>query len=429
MLRKISILLFSLLVVFLMQVAPAQARVYLDITSAEARKVPVAVPYFEDKALPGQNHEAGRRMADLMTRALDFHGFVSVIPPERYAGRQDTDWQALGAEFVVLGDYKNSKNGIVLDLRLNDIQERRTILGRRYRGPYDQYGKMIRRFCDESIYKLTGVWGISNTKIAFVSDVSGFKEIWLADVLGKKIRQVTRHRNLTVSPRFSPDGRWLAYTSFHRGNPDLYVTDLTQALTTRPISRREGLNMAPAWSPDGKTFAITLSKDGNPDLYLMNTKGKIIKQLTRNAGLNVSPCWSPDGNRLAFVSDRLGSPQIYIMDIRNTRVRRLTYQGTYNTSPSWSPQGDLIAYAGSYQGHYHLFTISPEGGAPTRVTHSAGDHESPSWSPDGRQLVFARKLNDKQQICAIFRNGSGLRVLFPSMGNQSFPQWSPRSGR
>lgn len=426
MLRKITTPFFAFLILLLVPVSSSGARIYLDITSAEFRKVPVAVPYFQDMAVPGQVNETGRRMAALLTRALDFHGFVSVIPPEKYAGRQDTNWQALGAEFVVLGRYRTSARGIVLELRLNDIDEGHMILGRRYRGPFAQNGKMIRKFCDEVVYKLTGVPGISNTKIAFVSDVSGYKEIWLGDVLGQKMRQVTHHHDLTVSPRFSPDGRWLAYTSYHSGNPDLYVTNLTQTRFTRPISRRPGLNMSAAWSPNGKTFAITLSKDGNPDLYLMTTKGKIIRRLTKNTGINVSPCWSPDGSRLAFVSDRSGRPQIYIMDVKSGRVRRLTYQGSYNTSPSWSPQGDLIAYSGSYGGHYELFSISTEGGAPTLITNFAGDNESPSWSPDGRQLVFTRKFNGKQQICAIFRNGHGLRVLFPSKGNQSFPQWSPR---
>jgi TolB protein len=427
MIRNIASPLLSFIALFLVAAAPAQARVYLDITAAEFRKVPVAVPYFEDRALPGQASETGRRMADLAGRALDFHGFIAVIPPEKYAGRQNTDWTALGAEFVLLGQYENSSEGMVLDLRLNDIQEGRMLLGRRYRGPLAEQGTMVRKFCDEAILKLTGVPGISTTKISFVSDASGHKEVWLADVLGEEMRQVTQHRHLAVAPRFSPDGRRLAYTSYHKGNPDLYITDLAQSKTTRAVSRREGLNMAPAWSPDGRTLAITLSKDGNPDLYLMNDKGEVLEQLTRNAGLNVSPSWSPDGSRLAFLSDRSGSPQIYIMEMKSRAVRRLTYQGNYNTSPSWSPQGDLIAYAGSQGGQYHLFTISPEGGTPVRITRTAGDHESPCWSPDGRQLVFARKLNGKQEICAIFRNGSGLRVLFPAKGNRSFPQWSPRS--
>jgi TolB protein len=419
-------LLGALLFALLLLPASAQARIYLDITSAELRQVPVAVPYFLEKSRPGQPHEAGRRMADLMSRALAFHGFIAIIPPERYGGRQDGNWQSLAAEFTVLGQYENTPDGLVLELRLNDIHDGRMVLGRRYRGPVQQQDTMLRKFADEIIHQLTGVKGISNSRIAFVSDAGGFKEIWLADVLGEEIRQITMHQNLAVSPRFSPDGRHLAYTTYHRGNPDLYVTDLTQSKTTRSVSRRPGLNMAPAWSPDGRTMAVTISNDDNPDLYLMSIQGEIIERLTRNAGLNVSPSWSPDGRQLAFVSDRSGQPQIYIMDVKTKTVRRLTYQGNYNTAPSWSPLGDSIAYTGRHEGNFHLFIINPQGGAPVRLTSAGGDYESPSWSPDGRQLVFTRTRQGQQQLCTIFRNGSGLRVLFQIKGNQSFPQWSPR---
>jgi TolB protein len=424
--QRVGISLLSALIFVLLLPGFAQARIYLDITSAELRQVPMAVPGFVNKSQPGQSNEPGRRMADLMSRALAFHGFIAIIPPDRYGGRQDANWQSLAAEFTVLGQYETDASGMVIELRLNDVKEGRMILGRRYRGPVQDQGTMIRRFADEIIHQLTGLQGISNSRISFVSDASGFKEIWIADVLGEEIRQITEHRNLAVSPRFSPDGRRLAYTTYHRDNPDLYLTDLGQSRTTRPISRRPGLNMAPSWSPDGRTLAVTISNDDNPDLYLMNPQGEIIERLTRNAGLNVSPSWSPDGRQLAFVSDRSGQPQIYIMDVKTKGVRRLTYQGNYNSAPSWSPMGDLIAYTGRHEGNFHLFLISPQGGAPIRITSSWGDHEGPSWSPDGRQLVFTRTRNGEEQLCTIFRNGSGLRVLFPVRGNQSFPQWSPR---
>jgi TolB protein len=421
------LLLITLFISCLLIPSFALARVYLDITSAELRQIPVAVPYLIDKNQPGQVQEPGRKMADLMSRALAFHGFISIIPPDSYGGRQDTIWQSLGAEFTILGQYEvEAQGGIALELRLNDIQQGRMLLGRRYRGPKEQQSMMIRRFADEIIHQLTGIPGISNTKISFVSDASGFKEIYLADVLGDEMRQVTKHRNLAVSPRFSPDGRQLAYTTYHHGNADLYITELSQDRTTQLISKRPGLNMAPSWSPDGKVLAVTLSHDQNPDLYLINTKGEIIERLTKNAGINVSPSWSPDGKRLAFVSDRSGQPQVYIMDVKSKTIQRLTYQGNYNTSPSWSPQGDYIAYAGSQEGNYHLFIISPEGGVPVRITRGPGDHESPSWSPDGRQIVFTRNRQGQQQLCTIFRNGTGMRVLFPVRGNQNFPQWSPR---
>jgi len=421
---------FAILLVFgLLTGAAAAARVYLDITSPDFRKVPVAVPYFVNKAGSRQVRESDMAMADLLARGLTFHGFIAVPAADSYGGRQDIKWRDLGVDFAVLGRYEAEDTNIVLELQLLDVNEDRTVFGRRYKGPWQIKEKMILKFCDEVIMQLTGEAGVSRSRIAFVSDKSGYKEIYLADVLGEEVQQVTRHQNLAVSPRFSPDGGLLAYTSYHRGNPNLYVTNLAQSQTTRALSRRKGLNLAPAWAPDGKTMAITLSKDGNPDLYLMNSSGEILKQLTKNAGINVSPSWSPDGRQLVFVSDRSGTPQLYVMDMKTRSVNRITFKGSDNSEPNWSPKGDWITYSGLAEGNYHIFIIRPEGGQAVQLTTDRSNHESPSWSPDGRQIVFARHRDQDRQICAIYKNGSGLRPLFREKGRQTSPQWSPRESK
>lgn len=415
-----------LLVLGLASASQAQ-RVYLDITSPELRKVSVAVPYFIEKTKPGETMASGRQMAGLMARALTFHGFINVVEPSLYGGRQDADWAGLGAEFAVLGQFETDFSGVSVELKLIDVQQGQMIFGRRYRGPWAKHDQIVLKFCDDIIEQLTGERGVSLTRIAFINDKSGHKEVHLADALGTDIIQVTKHSYLAVSPRFSPDGNTLAYTSYHRGNPNLYVTDLRVLKTTRPISRRPGLNMAPAWAPDGRTVAVTLSKDGNPDLYLMDNSGEVLQRLTNGQGVNVSPTWSPDGKKLAFVSDRSGHPQIYVMDMQTRAVQRITMSGNENTTPAWSPKGDWIAYTGRADATHHIFLIKPTGGTPIQLTQFWGDHESPSWSPDGRQLVFSRKRQGRTQLCVIFKNGNGLRVLYESEpGNQSTPQWSPR---
>lgn len=405
----------------------SQARVYLDITSPDFRKVPFAIPYFSDKNEPGRATESSRSMAALLSRALEFHGFIAVIAPEKYDGSQNTDWSSLGVDFTIISQYTITGETITFEFRLLDVTEGRMLIGKRYKGSLDNRDVMILRFCDAVVHQLTGEPGISLSNIAFSSEsASGHKEIFVADALGMDIRQITRHKNLAVSPKFSPDGKLLAYTSYHPGNPNLYVTNWQEAKTTTAISRRPGLNLAPAWSPDGNTMVITLSKDGNPDLYLINNKGAILSRLTRNTGINVSPAWSPDGRHITFVSDRSGSPQIYVMNVKTKSVRRITFQGNDNTEPSWSPDGEWIAYSGLYEGQYQIFIIKPEGGAPLQLTWYRDDHESPSWSPDSRQIVLSRRHDNDRDICTVFRNGTGFRTLFRLQGHQSSPEWSTR---
>ncbi len=426
-LRKIICMSVLALFAGLFYSSVAQAKVYLDITSPEFRKVPFAVPYFSNKNNPGTIEKTDQDMAALLAQGLEFHGFISVVSPEKYDGSRDTDWLKLGVDFSIITDYQVSGDTITFEFRLLDIAEGRMLAGKRYKGSPDIRDKIILRFCDEVIFQLTGERGVSLSNIAYSSEVPGdFKEIFVADVLGRNIKQITRHKNLAVSPKFSPDGKLLAYTSYHPINPNLYITDWQVAKTTRAISRRPGLNLAPAWSPDGETMVITLSKDGNPDLYLINNEGAILDRLTQNTGINVSPAWSPDGRHITFVSDRSGNPQIYIMNVKTKSVRRITFQGSDNTEPSWSPDGEWIAYSGLYEGRYHIFTIKPEGGQPLQLTWHRNDHESPSWSPDSRQIVFTRRLNNDKDICTVFRNGTGLRTLFKLEGHQSSPEWSTR---
>jgi TolB protein len=403
----------------------AQARVYLDITSADLKKLSIAIPAFVDQATPGVATDKGQKMADLVGKALTFHGFITVVPGSTYKNSREADWTSLGVDFVVLGSYGNEANEMVIEGQLLDTHGNKTIAGKRYRAPWEKNRSMLLKLSDEIVYQLSGEQGVSNTKVAFVSDKTGKKEIFLADVLGESMRLVTRHKSLSIAPRFSPDGGRLAYTSYHRGNPNLYITDLSQDKTTKAISWQPGLNMAPGWSPDGQSLITTLSKDGNSDLYLMNPTGRILDRLTTNQGISCSASWAPDGRRFAFVSDRSGNPQIYIMDISTRQVQRLTYSGKENTTPSWSPKGDLIAYTG-LNGSYNLYVISPEGGEPTQLTSYWGNYESPSWSPDGRQIVLSRGVGEQKELCRIFLKGQGVTTLFPMKGSQTYPQWSPR---
>lgn len=398
---------------------------YLDITSSDTRRINIAIPWFVNNAQPASLQVYGQKLADTLGKALTFHGIFSIIPPEQYGKTQNANWKSQGADFVVLGSYNLSSKGVQMEIRLLDVAGGDMLMGKRYKGSKNHEQKMLFKFTDSVIKEMTGQNGIASSKIAFVSDKNGFKEVYTTDILGNGTKQITRHKNLVVSPRFLPGGRYLTYTSYHSGNPNLYITDLNQSKTTRPISRRKGMNLAPAWSPDGKEMILTLSKDGNPDLFMCNRKGKIIKQLTRRSGINVSPSWSPDGKQIAFVSDRSGRPQIYTMQLDSGKVQRITFKGHENAEPSWSPNGDLIAYSSLINNSYQIFTISARPtNNPRQITTGAGHHESPSWSPDGKQILFSYRSGRSQKIYAILKNGNHMRQLFDIKGNQTYPQWT-----
>lgn len=284
---------------------------------------------------------------------------------------------------------------------------------------------MIRRFCNDIIRRLTGHEGIFDTQIAFVSTTQGHKEIYIADFDGHNPRQFTNTRTITLFPAWSSDGKWLAYTDYRRGKPDLYIRNIKEQQGT--VTYFEGSSITPSWAPGQFALAASLSHQGNPALYLLTGKGKIIKRLTHHWGIDVSPAWSPDGNALAFVSNRSGSPQIYIKNMDDEKVRRLTFEGRYNTSPQWSPRGNFIAYTGMVRDQgTNIYLISPEGDSPIQVTQNAGNNESPTWSPDGSLIAFASTREGPSRIYVMNANGSNQRRLLVLEGDQTSPSWSPR---
>lgn len=403
----------------------AKDKVYLDISSSKTRKISFAVPWFVNKDLPSTPQNFGRDLADVLAKSLKFHGIISILPTSQYGGKQNANFRSLGVDYSILGNYTINSDSVKLELRLVEASSGQMLMGKSYQGKTNQKEDMLFKFCDKAIYELTGKNGIASTQIAIISSTKNAKEVFLTNILGTTLRQITRHRSIVVSPRFTQDGSHLSYTSFHTKKQNLYITDLRQSKTTRALSRRKGMNLAPAWSPDGKNMIITLSHKGNPDLYLLDRTGNIIEQLTKNSGLNVSASWSPDGQKIVFVSDRSGKPQLYLMDFNNRRTQRLTFEGTENAEPSWSPTESLITYSSLRDGIYQIFTVIPDPDAtPTQITSDGTNHETPSWSPDGNQIIFAKRDGKVNRIYGVMKNGSFQRQLFAFPGSQTYPQWS-----
>lgn len=398
----------------------AEEQTYYDVSASDVRKIMLAVPNFEGSG------SQGAAVAKLLSKGLDLHGFIGVVDQSRYGGNRNADWKSLGVDYVVLGQVNGDGGGVSVEGQILDVASNKTMASRRLKGSAEQIEDMTLRLCDNLIQDFTGELGVARTRIAFVSDASGRKEVYVSDILGLHPRQITKHRALCVAPRFTPDGNSLAYSSYHTGNQDLYITDLRQNRSTTAISRRKGLNMTPAFAPGGGSMIVTLSQNGNPDLYSMDRQGNIIAQLTSGAGINVSPSFSPDGRSVAFVSDRSGKPNVYVMSAGGGSAKRLTFKCSENSEPAWSPKGDEIAFTGLQGGQYQLFIMDANGGNVRQISNGGGNFESPTWSPDGRLLAVTRKSGSRSELCVVSKNGKDVRVLFTMRGNQSYPQWSGR---
>ena len=402
----------------------AETRLYIDITSPYLQKIPIAVPYLNVTPKTFENDLLGRKISKVLSDDLIFHGFFSVLDPSSYGGRPDVDWSEFRLDYLVKGSIEKRGDSLTVELRLFDMSTGAMIKGKRYKARVKDCRMIAHRFCDLIVMAITGKHGVSLSKITFVAKKDGLKEVHTSDFDGFDIRRETFDKGITISPRYSPNGRYIAYTSYKTGKPFIYVKD-TKTNKIYRLTSYSGLNIAPAWHPDNQSLAVTLSKDGNPDIYIIDLKGRIKTRLTRGPGINVSPTWSPDGKRLAFVSDRSGGPQIYVMDVRTKSANRITYNGNYNTDPQWSPLGDRIVYTGRTDGRFQIFSISPEGGDRIQLTCS-GNNENPSWSPDGRQILFSStRMGPEKALFVMYADGRGQRMLLHYSNGVGIANWGP----
>lgn len=169
-------------------------------------------------------------------------------------------------------------------------------------------------------------------KIAF----SYFGDIWTANEDGSQPERLTINTARETFPRFSPDGRSIAFTSDRSGTPQIYIMDATGSSVRRLTSELSYCD-APSWSiaaPD-EMIAFTARVPGGFDIYVQNLKTGTLSRLTDGSDINEWPRWSPNGRHIVFASNRSGSFDVYTMDVNGDHVRRLTRGGS-NSSPSWS---------------------------------------------------------------------------------------------
>ncbi len=404
---------------------------YLDIRNPYLRRIPIAIP----PARTSPASQVSVTTADLLSENLNFTGYFKILdrgsflidpanPPVDLPDINFPNWTTIGSEMLITSYAIVQDELIEVEFRLFDTVKGQLLIGKKYKGWTRDLKKIVLRFCSEIIHYLTGDWGIFESRIAFISNGTGNKEVWICDFDGSNPRAVTHSGSITLNPAWSSDGNWLAYTSYERGRPDLYIRSLGGQIGA--VVNKKGINTTPAWVPGKMMLAATLSFAGDQDIYLLDSGGNMIRKLTDKRGIDTSPTWSPDGSQMAFVSDRAGSPQIYVKHIGSGREERVTYEGKYNTQPSWSPKGDKIAYSSIERGEINIHILDLKSRTPIRLTYNSRGNESPSWSPDGSLIVFSSTRDGGAKLYVMTAAGTDQRRLLSLPGQQTSPAWSAR---
>ena len=341
--------------------------------------------------------------------------------------------QPPNAGMLVFGNLDAAQQDIVVQGWLVDVKnpDSPPVLAKQYRdkASEDSARAIAHKFADEIILRLGGgINGIAETKLYFVSNRTGHKEIWSMDYDGQNQKQLTHLGSIALSPRVSPDNSRVAFTEFGKSGVEIgmYSLDLGRMVA---FPHYGGTNSSAAWAADGQHIAFSSSRTGDPEIYIADADGRNLRRVTAFKGPDVSPSWNPKtGTQLAWVSGRTGLPQIYIMDSDGTNVQRMTDQG-YAVSPAWSPNGQFLAfswirhYGPGAPGNQDIYVMDIASKQFVQLTHDTGRNDFPSWSPDGRHLVFQSDRNGRWQIYTMLADGTGQQELTKS-GENTQPNWS-----
>ena len=397
---------------------------------------------------------AGKAMADVLEYDLNFEREFVVVSRAASAsipaaatpeGLPFQRWADIGADFVLLGTVREAGERMPIEVRLVSVKGANA--GQSLGFTYDGCAVANPRYCahfiaDDIHKKVRNVDGVARTRLAFTSDrdatqmpgrVPGVgnqgKELYISDYDGFNQQRLTANRNLNLMPKWGPDPRTIAYTSYVTGFQEIYITQLDGRPPIRPAGGNADIhNMLPAVSPDGTKVAFASTRgnnNGHWDIWVVDVGGKNFQNLTPNTpnSTESAPTWSPSGLQIAFTSDRTGSNQIWVMNADGTGGRKISSESRADR-PSWSSL-NYIAYTAETSAGHDIAIYDLSRSITSILTDGIGSNEGPAVAPNGRHVVFATSRWGNNQIAIVDYPEAGKIRRITQTGANMYPSWSP----
>jgi len=259
-----------------------------------------------------------------------------------------------------------------------------------------------------------GLRGYFTSKLVFIGKRTGYDEIYTSDLFFGDVKQITHDHAIAMTPRWSPDGEKVIYTSFFRsGFPDIFTIDLGNYQRTTFVSLK-GTNSGAHFSPDGRQVAMVLSGEGEPEIYVSNAFGRGIARRTHSDMTKASPCWSPDGSRIIFAMQP--GPQLYMMLASGGTPQRVSFDvGRDCTEPDWNRKDpNRVAFTMKVGEYYQIGVLDLSKRTGEQVSKAVFDGVEPSWLPDGRHLVYTARNSYASRVSILDTETGKSTAVSPS---------------
>jgi TolB protein len=227
---------------------------------------------------------------------------------------------------------------------------------------------------------MSPAWSPDSRRLAYVSFENDRSSVWVQTLRTGNRIQVSNKPGINGAPSFSPDGRQLVLTlGGIDGNLDIHVLDLSTRQTRRLTTHR-AIDTEGSWSPDGRYIYFTSDRSGGPQVYRVPAAGGTAERVTFEGSYNARPRLSPDGKRLAMVHLDRGNYRIAVMNVKSKELLVVS-AGQQDESPSFAPNSDTLIYATRQARNGVLETVTADGLIRQRVSSGQGDVREPVWSP------------------------------------------------
>ena len=410
----------------------ATADLVIEITEGIKRRPIAIVPFAWEGQTPDVPLNVAQVVSDDLTRSGRFAPIAEddmLQKPTKGEDLDFDDWSILGVEAVVIGSVtQTGADAYSVQFQLFDVFGRDQLVGYKMPASRGTMRRVAHRAADMIYEKLTGIKGVFDTKVAYVtaqqSNSGQLFSLIVSDQDGENEHTIMESTDPIMSPAWSPDSRRLAYVSFEGNHSSVFIQTLRTGNRIQ-VSSKPGINGAPAFSPDGRKLVLTLGGiDGNLDIYVLDINSRQTRRVTTHRAIDTEGSWSPDGRHIYFTSDRGGGPQIYRVAANGGTPERITFDGSYNARPRLSPDGSRLAMVHLDRGNYRIAVLDIK--RKDLLVLSVGrQDESPSFAPNSDTLIYATRQGRDGVLETVTADGLIRQRLASVKGDVREPVWSP----